>query len=205
MHSHNLHSCPQHPHNSLEATHLTNNCILSHHEHTPHRNKCKIKIKSRFPAVVADLCVNIFMAIPLSHDILTITIVITQLHVNTSPDNAHHHTPASLLRLPSTHTTVSYMHNNHLSHPSHTHCLPHQHNSWLTTASHMHTHKWRERRGRHHTAKSPHLPSHHHTTHSPHPTLPTVHTGMMSSGKKVKYLAAMLRGLSAIIWRLVHV
>ena len=49
------------------------------------------------------------------------------------------------------------------------------------------------------------LPSHHHITHSPHPTLPTVHTGMMSSGKKVKYLAAMLRGLPAIIWRLVHV
>ena len=59
-------------------------------------------------------------------------------------------------------------------------------------------------------------PPHHHTTHSPHPpllsittpspshTTLTVHTGMMSSGK-VKYLVAMLRGLSAIIWKLVHV
>ena len=50
-------------------------------------------------------------------------------------------------------------------------------------------------------------PPHHHTTHSPHPpcspsphpphhhTTLTVHTRMMSSGK-VKYLVAMLRGLS---------
>ena len=69
-------------------------------------------------------------------------------------------------------------------------------------------------RGRHHTAKSPHhpLPSYHHITHSPYPrallpiTTPlTVYTGMMSSGKMVKYLVVMLRGLSSIIWRLVHV
>lgn len=63
-------------------------------------------------------------------------------------------------------------------------------------------------------------PPHHHpsplhhilpSSPSPHPTLLpittplTVHTGMTSSGKIWKYLVAMLRGLSTINSRLVHV
>ena len=46
--------------------------------------------------------------------------------------------------------------------------------------------------GRHQSTKSPHPPL------LPITTPLTVHIGMMSSGKMVKYLVAMLRGLSAI-------